>query len=435
MQLREVRTAYHHQRVKRQIAMNMRITSQTLEARAGADNILASHTTGLSVGYMEEFRRERNVALTRVYGHVQRGDRCLVVPMGGGGDCIGASLAAYDLMRSFGAEVLMLGLTLKRPTQTNTSAPLGCLPISSFNSLKQNGDINDIIRKHNLTSIGLVTNDTRGPSDLLVDEVRLLKHCSEHPDWQDMKPTIGLLDPSDGITAVTHQLKKLMLQGGFNHAFFVDVGGDVITEGAEADRKTLWSPVLDEMMNFVAARLNDHIPTRTLVAGLGGDGEITHDRFIKQHQVVADQGGFWGGVSFPLEALGGYQELLKGAATETSRQILVALEHILPNVDRFGQFVSVQTHLNTLTEKGGPLSDSLVQLSDLFLFDLPVSLRKGTRESALNVLSPYIMSYNPKTIADNNHFGWLGKGGHLSFKEVVDEFRSRKFRTELDNQV
>jgi hypothetical protein len=114
---------------------------------------------------------------------------------------------------------------------------------------------------------------------------------------------------------------------------------------------------------------------------------------------------------------------------------LVALEHILPNVDRFGQFVSVQTHLNTLTEKGGPLSDSLVQLSDLFLFDLPVSLRKGTRESALNVLSPYIMSYNPKTIADNNHFGWLGKGGHLSFKEVVDEFRSRKFRTELDNQV
>jgi hypothetical protein len=103
--------------------MNIRMNSQTLGAGAGTDNTLASHTTGLSVGYMEEFRRERNVALTRVYGHVQRGERCLVVPMGGGGDCMGASLVAYDLMRSFGAKVLMLGLTLKRPSQTNTRTP------------------------------------------------------------------------------------------------------------------------------------------------------------------------------------------------------------------------------------------------------------------------------------------------------------------------
>ncbi len=70
-----------------------------------------------------------------------------------------------------------------------------------------------------------------------------------------------------------------------------------MTEGADEDRQTLRSPVLDQMMNFVSVRLARDFHTRTLVAGLGGDGEITHERFIKQHNAIAAEGGFHGGIS------------------------------------------------------------------------------------------------------------------------------------------
>lgn len=386
--------------------------------------------TALS-GSCMSFGYERRAALEHVYGAVRPGDKCLVVPMGGGGDCIGAALPMYDLVKNLGADVVMLGLTLKRPSQTNTAKPLGCMPLADFSQTAGRADLQRIINEHALHSIGLVAQDTLGPAGLLIDEVRLSRHCAKAPDWASLAPQIGLLDPSDGIESVANDLERLLSAANFKHVYFVDVGGDVVTEGADEDKKTLWSPVLDEMMNFVAVRLEAKFPTRTLVAGLGGDGEITHERFVHQHGEISQKGGFFGGIAFPPDAVSWYRELLKDAATETSRQILIALDRILENPDWAGQYLSVQRHLNALVET----TDSRVNLSDLFLFEIPVSLRSGTRTSELNVLTPYVLSYRPSAIADSNQFSWLASSGKSSFADVVETFRSRGFRTELDNKV
>lgn len=388
------------------------------EGRIGADCI-------------STFTRQRFLALEKVYGSISKGDRCLIIPMGGGGDCVGASIVLYDLVQNLKAEAAVFGLTLKRPSQTNSNKPLGCLPIADFQPLAQSQDLQGIITRLNLKSLGLITENTQGPGGLTVDEVRLHKLCSSHPAWRQTATSIGLLNPAGGVAVVTDELKKLLSAGNFKHVFFVDVGGDVVTEGAAEDKQTLWSPVLDQMMNFVSVRLARDFHTRTLVAGLGGDGEITHDRFIKQHDAIAAKGGFFGGIAFPLDGIDWYRELLTSAKTETSRQIMVALDHILQDSDKFGQFVSVQTHLNALATD----NDRSVPLPDLFLFDLPVSLRNGTRSSGLNVLTPYVMSYDPEVIVRHNQFNWLGEKTRRDFMCVVDEMRRRGFRTEMDNSV
>lgn len=406
------------------------LSSLTLPS-AQFDVAIAIKEGRLGSDCVSNFLRARFSALDKVYGSVEAGDRCLIIPMGGGGDCVGASIVLYDLVQNLKAEAAVFGLTLKRPSQTNSNKPLGCLPIADFQPLAQNRDLQEIITRLNLKSLGLITENTQGPGGLTVDEVRLHKLCSSHPAWRQTTPAIGLLNPADGVAAVTKELKQLLHAGNFKHVFFVDVGGDVVTEGAEEDRQTLWSPVLDQMMNFVSVRLARDFHTRTLVAGLGGDGEITHDRFMKQHDAIAAEGGFFGGIAFPLDGIDWYRELLTSAKTETSRQIMVALDHILQDPDKFGQFVSVQTHLNALATD----NNRSVPLPDLFLFDLPVSLRNGTRSSGLNVLTPYVMSYAPEVIVRHNQFNWLGDKTRRDFMGVVEEMRRRGFRTEMDNSV
>jgi hypothetical protein len=78
-----------------------------------------------------------------------------------------------------------------------------------------------------------------------------------------------LLDPRDGATSMRQQLIQLIETLSFESVVLVDVGGDVLATGAEAE---LRSPLADALS--LAALADSPVPVDVAVAGLGLDGEL-----------------------------------------------------------------------------------------------------------------------------------------------------------------
>jgi hypothetical protein len=79
-----------------------------------------------------------------------------------------------------------------------------------------------------------------------------------------------LLDPYGGATSMRQQLVQLIESLSFESVVLVDVGGDVLATGAEAE---LRSPLADALS--LAALADFPVPVRVAVAGLGLDGELS----------------------------------------------------------------------------------------------------------------------------------------------------------------
>ena len=79
-----------------------------------------------------------------------------------------------------------------------------------------------------------------------------------------------LLDPRGGATSMRQQLVQLIETLSFESAVLVDVGGDVLATGVEAD---LRSPLADALS--LAALADFPVPVDIAVAGLGLDGELS----------------------------------------------------------------------------------------------------------------------------------------------------------------
>jgi hypothetical protein len=79
-----------------------------------------------------------------------------------------------------------------------------------------------------------------------------------------------LLDPHGGATSMRQQLVQLVETLSFESAVLVDVGGDVLATGVEAE---LRSPLADALS--LAALADFPVPVDIAVAGLGLDGELS----------------------------------------------------------------------------------------------------------------------------------------------------------------
>jgi hypothetical protein len=84
------------------------------------------------------------------------------------------------------------------------------------------------------------------------------------------KARFVLLDPHGGATSMREQLFQLVESLSFESALLVDVGGDVLATGAEAE---LRSPLADALS--LAALADLPVPVHVAVAGLGLDGELS----------------------------------------------------------------------------------------------------------------------------------------------------------------
>ena len=81
-----------------------------------------------------------------------------------------------------------------------------------------------------------------------------------------------LLDPSGGAQGLADQITAAADYFGADRLALVDVGGDVLTDGADPG---LRSPLADQLT--LAACVATGIPTRVVMAGPGLDGELTTD--------------------------------------------------------------------------------------------------------------------------------------------------------------
>jgi hypothetical protein len=79
-----------------------------------------------------------------------------------------------------------------------------------------------------------------------------------------------LLDPHGGATGMRQQLVQLIETLSFESAVLVDVGGDILATGVEAE---LRSPLADALS--LAALADFPVPVDIAVAGLGLDGELS----------------------------------------------------------------------------------------------------------------------------------------------------------------
>ncbi|PPJ34070.1 hypothetical protein C5E45_03345 [Nocardia nova] len=84
-----------------------------------------------------------------------------------------------------------------------------------------------------------------------------------------------LIDASAGVVGLAEQMRAAAGAFGADRLVIVDVGGDIVAEGNEAN---LRSPLADAVT--LAAAVRTGLPVRVLVAGIGLDGELTSDEVI-----------------------------------------------------------------------------------------------------------------------------------------------------------
>ncbi|MEU9555697.1 DUF1152 domain-containing protein [Streptomyces fumanus] len=88
----------------------------------------------------------------------------------------------------------------------------------------------------------------------------------------DLRQTLALLDPYQGVEGVVRQLGELVACLAPESIDLLDVGGDILARG---DEPTLKSPLADALTLAACCRVD--APVRLLVAGPGLDGELSAD--------------------------------------------------------------------------------------------------------------------------------------------------------------
>ena len=178
-------------------------------------------------------------------GHVPE---LLLIAAGGGGDVIGAAMLAETLGLT-PDDVLMATVAWERLLIDPVPGPRS---VNDFEGLRHDAQAEAFEI--------LPTTRARPPFGSLLPQLR-----------RDLGFPIYLLDPGDGVRGLLHQLRALRrLLSSPGVVWLVDVGGDVLANGAEPG---LRSPLCDAMTLAAAAQEDD--TTQVLVAGPGLDGELT----------------------------------------------------------------------------------------------------------------------------------------------------------------
>ena len=172
--------------------------------------------------------------------------RALLVAAGGGGDALASLLLSRRLV-SANHPIVVVSYSWDRRLLDPRPGPRSAADFDEANQLSPlNLEVtaNSRLRAGGLSTLGLLAKTTSA--------------------------RFVLLDPFSGATGMRKQLVQLVESLSFESAILVDVGGDVLATGAEAE---LRSPLADSLS--LAALADFPVPVQVAVAGPGLDGELS----------------------------------------------------------------------------------------------------------------------------------------------------------------
>jgi hypothetical protein len=172
--------------------------------------------------------------------------RTLLVAAGGGGDAL-ASLLMSDRLQPADHPIVVASYSWDRRILDPLPGPRSAADFDEARQLTpQNLEVtaNSRLRSGGISTLGLLAKTTAA--------------------------RFVLLDPYAGATGMRQQLAQLVESLSFRSAVLVDVGGDVLATGTEAE---LRSPLADSLS--LAALADFPVPVRVAVAGPGLDGELS----------------------------------------------------------------------------------------------------------------------------------------------------------------
>ena len=220
--------------------------------------------------------------------------RALVLGIGGGGDVVGA-LAAADLCRRLGTEVVMGGVSWER------------LPIDPKPGPRSAAEIVD--GEEIAPGVLLAGPETRTEDGALFAEARMAGLLGER--------TV-LIDPGMGPARIAEGLEQAGAVLEIDLFVFVDVGGDVLGAGQEPG---LASPLCDAVMLAAGALLQRRGATvLCAVVGPGCDGELTVEELLGRLALLAGAGAMHAIEGLTPEAVDDVERAAAVIPTEASAQ-------------------------------------------------------------------------------------------------------------------
>jgi hypothetical protein len=172
--------------------------------------------------------------------------RTLLVAAGGGGDALASLLISRRLL-STDQPLIVVSYSWDRRILDPLPGPRSAADFQEARRLSPNSlevTASSRLRSGGLSTLGLLAKTT--PARFV------------------------LLDPYGGATGMRQQLTQLVQSLSFEAAVLVDVGGDVLASGVEAE---LRSPLADSLS--LAALADFPVPVDVVVAGPGLDGELS----------------------------------------------------------------------------------------------------------------------------------------------------------------
>jgi hypothetical protein len=194
--------------------------------------------------------------------------RPLVLGIGGGGDVVGALGVAEHLRRYAGADPVLGGVSWERRPIDPDPGARSAAEIADAEPFAP-GVLRCTARTH-VAASGVRFAEARMAELLGADTV--------------------LIDPHVGPAAVAAGLQVAVGELGCDLIIFLDVGGDVLAEGAEPG---LRSPLTDAMLLAAAeaVRVSGAVPVLLAVFGTGCDAELTVTEVLDRVAVIAASGG------------------------------------------------------------------------------------------------------------------------------------------------
>lgn len=246
----------------------------------------------------------------------KRGDRALVIGIGGGGDVVG-SIPTVRYLRSIGVETLIGGLSWER--YVNDPDP-GPRKVSEMKNAEQLSGTTALANSETCTEKGVEFTES-AVAEVLEEEVLLL-------------------DLSEGVKGAIKGLNETIDELGIDFVVGADVGGDVLAKGSE---EGLHSMLADSMV--LAALPNLKVPAILGVLGFGADGELTQEELLENSAEIASAGGFLGARGLTPGDLDILEKAIENTKTESSALAMKAAKGKVGEIDIRGGYRKVKLSL------------------------------------------------------------------------------------------
>lgn len=320
-----------------------------------------------------------------------KGQRVLLIGIGGGGDIAGTIPTALQLKET-GAKPVIAGITWKRKSQDYLGRPR---PRAHFTKITGGNE-----------TIWYVTPETKIAS---TEEQHIEARIAAHTEFN-----VASIYNGKGVEQTRQGIQEFCSQNKINAIIGIDVGGDVLCYGNE--RETLRSPMCDQIMLAALAGLDNTILG---VTGLGTDGEITIDRFMQR--LIDFKAGYKGARTIRQKEIEYLAKLLQNPDVKTECTRLY-----LKNAQSRTEEERTEVEKQAATPEG---IIKYLQQSRL----TPEPLRANTRTAELSGLTPLTIYFDPRKVYKTSEFStYVQQSGDVD--EIHTEMTKRGLTTEFNTQ-